>query len=113
MVNLGYTIEKLEIIEDEIKKCVSEERKKNLEIIKENLLKFMRTDFKIINGRDVCSIGYDEEKCICVIHYNHLHSGKTIYYHHVTREQFDELNNSENTAQDAERIFNNKAIKII
>lgn len=113
MVDLGYILEKFEIIESEIEKCVDEKRRNDLEIIKGNILKFMRTDFKIINSRDVYSIGYDPEHKICVIHYNHLHSGKTIYYHHISREQFDELMKSENTANDAERIFENKTTKII
>lgn len=107
--DLGYTIEKLEIIESEIGKCANEERKKNLEVIKENILKFMRADFKIINSRDVYSIGYDAEKKICVIHYNHFHSGQTLYYYNISHEQFDELLATDSIVLNVDRIF--KTIK--
>lgn len=106
-----YTLQRLCFIEDAICNAPNEERKKALAVIKENILKFMRTDFKIINGRDVRTIGYDKEKRICVIEFNHLHGGKSIYYYGVEQELFDKLMVSDNVGEDADLIFKDKVHK--
>lgn len=106
-----YTIERLEIIELELINCKDDNRRKNIETIKNNILTFMRKDFKIINSRDVVSVGYDPEKHICLIHYNHVHSGKSLYYQNITQEQFEELLKSDNISLDVDRIFSNKINK--
>jgi hypothetical protein len=60
----------------------------------------VRNNFKIVNSRNVKTIGYDEARKICVIHYNHVNSGKTIYYH-IEPEEFDKLMASNDIARDA------------
>ena len=74
----------------------------------ENKINKMRTDFKFVNGRDVRTIGYDPEHKICVIEYNHIHGGKSIYYYNVERNEFDKLMASENISDYAEEIFKDK-----
>ena len=73
----------------------------------------MRDNFKIINSRYVSTIGYDPEHSICVISYVHIHGGKSVYYYNVSQEQFDELKESKNIANDAEKILGNVNKEII
>jgi hypothetical protein len=103
-----YTLERLCFIEDAIGNAANEERKNALLIIKENILKFMRMNFKVVNSREVRTIGYDTEKKICVIEYNHSHSGKTVYYYDISQEQFDILMKSEDISKDADFLFKDK-----
>ena len=67
----------------------------------------MRENYKHINGREVRDIGYDPEKKICVIQFNHVNCGKRVYYHDVEQTQFDELLKSDHIAKDAETILKN------
>lgn len=87
---------------------MDEERVKALQVIKDSIIKFMRNNFKIINSRDIRTIGYDESKKICVIEYNHSHSGKSIYYYGVEQSEFDKLMLSDNVCEDAELLFVDK-----
>lgn len=68
----------------------------------------MRTDFKIVNGRDVRTIGYDPEHKICVIEYNHINGGKSRYYHNVEKNEFDIVFSSNDISTCAEEIFKDK-----
>lgn len=106
-----YTLERLLFIEEAISNSPTESRKENLKIIKENILKFMRMNFKVINSREVRTIGYDTEKNICVIEYNHTHGGKTVYYYGVNQDQFDILMKSDNISNDADFLFKDKVQK--
>ncbi len=105
---VGYTFERIAIIEDEIKRCDDKNRIESLITIKNNILKFMRLNFKIINSREIRTIGYDEPKKICVIEYNHSHSGKSIYYYGVEQHEFDKLMLSDNVCEDSEILFKDK-----
>lgn len=108
-----YTEQRIGIIDEEIGRCESEERKRNLEVIKNNILTFMRKDFKIVNSRDVKCLGFDDLHHICVIVGNHWHSGRSVYYYNISQEEFDELMLSDNTVDDVERIFKDKSFKIL
>lgn len=70
----------------------------------------MREDFKKLNGREVTTIGYDQEKKILLIEYNHFHekSHKTVYYEDVERELFEKLAFSDSLAIDAETLLKDK-----
>ena len=74
-------------------------------IKKRKVVSKMRDNFKVVNGRDVTSIGYDAHLKICVIAYNHKKNGKSIYYYNVTQEQFDKVFNSTDIAAMAETVF--------
>lgn len=51
----------------------------------------MRDCFRVINSREVKTIGYDPIVKILVVAYNHINSGKTDYYYGVSREQYDKI----------------------
>ena len=98
------------MINDVIEKCENEERISALNLIKDSIIKFIemdpyKIDFKIINGRNVKTIGYDSINNICVIQYNHIHNGQSIYYYGVKREQFDELLKTDDICKFAETVF--------
>lgn len=106
-----YTLQRLCFIEEAIGNAPNEERKTALVVIRDNILKFMRMNFKVINSREVRTIGYDTDKSICVIEYNHTHGGKTVYYYGVSQEQFDILMSSDNISEDADVLFKDKVQK--
>lgn len=66
------------------------------------------SNFSIINSRDVRIIGYDPEKGICIVWYNHLRGGKNVYYHGVTEEEYQGVRECPlGIANGAEIIFKN------
>lgn len=68
----------------------------------------MSEKYKYVNGREVIEIMYDELNRICTIHYNHHHEKQMVYFHGVTREEFDKVYNSDNIAGIAEIVFKDK-----
>ncbi len=73
----------------------------------------MCKDFKYVNGREVTFIGYDRERHLCIIGYNHSvpYSFQTVYYENIEPELFDEVVHSNHIAAKAKELFKDKPFK--
>jgi hypothetical protein len=75
---------------------------------KKELAKPMRDFYKNVNGREVTEIGYDPERKIAHIHFNHMNGGKTVKYYEVEESEYKLVYDSVNIAETADQIFKEK-----